>query len=503
MKRWLWSALGGLTGLLLWLWPQPAHAQINTYIPLLPGEEPKLCRFGVNGALGRYPVSDLRIGWYLDYQATRVVSPPQGITYYPMIRLEQLPEGNFDYSIFVNRAETNETQLQAVIEAHPGTYWFIGNEPDRRQHQDDLEPHVYAKAYEYLYHRIKEADPTAKIVAGGIVQPTPLRLQYLDMMVQSYYDQFKQRMPVDAWSFHNFILNEASCAYYSQFYPGDPNGLLNACWGADIPPGLNDIDGQRLDVQDNTSLQKFEEQVVEFRKWMAKWGYRNTPAFLSEFGVLMPAGIFNPDFDVTRVNNFMNETFNYLLTKKDLTLGYPGDDYRLVQRFSWYSVEDSIDHNGYLFDRNNPDAATSRTAYGDNFAAYTDNIAAEIDFKPLSVEMVNPPPLTGQGATTVTLEAVIANSGNLQTHMPAFVTFYNGDPVSGGVPLGAAQEIQLGGCGETTAVRFDWGGVTPGNYTIFVQVTTAVDEQVVDNNTASTQVQFATTRLFLPAVAAR
>jgi hypothetical protein len=489
------SIIGCLLGGILWMWPQIAHAQI-TYIPLLPGEEATLCRFGVNGALHDYPVSDLRIGWYVDYQATRITNDPQGISYYPMIRLEQLPGGNFDYSIFINRLETSDSQLQAVIDAHPGAYWFIGNEPDRRQFQDDLEPFVYAKAYHYLYHRIKGADPTAKIVAGTIVQPTPLRLLYLDQIVQSYFDQFKVRMPVDVWSFHNFVLNEASCAYYAQFIPGPD--LLNVCWGADIPPGITAVDGQRIDVQSNADIDIFKAQVVAFRKWMAKWGYRDTPAFLSEFGVLMPAGLFNPDFDVVRVNTFMNQAFDFLMNERDLTLGDPGDDYRLVQRFSWYSIEDSIDHNGQLFDRNNPNRARSRTPFGDNFAAYTARVDINTDFKALAVGPIDPPPLTSGGATTVTLEAVIANSGNGRNHAPAQVTFYNGDPRAGGVQIGASQEIQISGCGERATVRMAWGGVAPGDYTVFAQVTNFGDERTVDNNVVSGSVRFAEEQLFLP-----
>lgn len=46
-----------------------------------------------------------------------------------------------------------------------------------------MEPHIYAAAYHALYYLIKQADPTARVIAGTIVQPTPLRLRYLDMVL--------------------------------------------------------------------------------------------------------------------------------------------------------------------------------------------------------------------------------------------------------------------------------------------------------------------------------
>src|SRR5690606_26180851 len=155
-----------------------------------------------------------------------------------------------------------------------------------------------------------------------------------------------------------------------------------------------------------------QEQVIRFRSWLAERGYQNVPVFLSEYGVLMPSGLFSPDFTVDRVNTFMDASFDFLLTATDPEIGYPADGYRLVQRFSWYSMDDKIDHNGYLFDFDQP-AGTSRTAFGTNFAAYTSALSEEVDLYPVQLRMSGVPPLISRGATTLTLEASIANSGNL------------------------------------------------------------------------------------------
>jgi hypothetical protein len=410
------------------------------------------CRLGINGHLGSYPIRPLRLGWYLDYSALGSARFQDRISYFPMLRLAQIGN-NYTYSLFDDGQAISASQLQATIAARPGTYWFIGNEPDRRQLQDDIEPEVYARAYHELYHLIKGQDPTAKVVAGTIVQPTPLRLEYLDKVLQNYSQFFHTQMPVDAWAFHNFILNE------------DADD-----WGAGIPPGSNATKGIQVDVDETASVEIFKQQVIDFRQWMAARGYRNTPAFLSEFGVLFPNPPYE-EFTVDVVNEFMNETFTFLMNSTDPNIGYPGDENRLIQRFAWYSVDDNKSHNGHLFNRFE-DPATSRNEMGDNFVNFANAIEERVDFFPISGSVINQTPISAQGTTTVTLEAKIGNSGNLGTAALASVRFYNGDPNNGGVQLGTTRNLSLQGCGEFGAVQTEWPNVTPGNYTLYVQVTT-------------------------------
>ena len=481
------------------------------------GQAP-LCRFGVNvdNTLGSYAIQPLRFGWYVDYLARTTEARPTDADYYPIIRLEQVASteprvagssevgaSNSDsYNFSFNSARTPATfaQLDQLVAAHPGIYWFIGNEPDRRGFQDDIEPGVYAVAYHDLYYAIKAADPQARVVAGNIVQPTPLRLEYLDKVLEAYNAAYGTLMPVDVWGFHNFILNEASCTYYQQFFPGDPDGLLSVCWGADIPAGINATDGLRIDVQENDNIELFKQQIVAFRQWLADRGYRQTPVFLSEFGILMPQGIFNPDFDEARVNAFMTASFDYLLTATDENTGYPADGNRLVQRFSWFSIDEDTQHNGFLFDPSKP-AAQARTGMGDNYAAYTGSIADTVDVFPTRVTTVGPPAVSGQGVTTLTLEAVVANSGNLIRPTPVEVVFYDGEPGKGGQLIGVAQ-ANLRGCGETSTVRVAWPVTTPDDYDIYVQTVTPAMETNVANNVMHTPLTVVTGNhaLRLPAV---
>lgn len=495
LKRLLHS-LGGSALILtaLWFSAFPAHAQFS-YVPLLYNGPLPLCRLGINGALRSYPVKPLRIGWFLDYGAGARSVAVGDISYYPMLRLEQTSTG-YNYAFSSERVPATETQLRAAISTRPSSYWFIGNEPDRIRFQDDMEPHVYAQAYHDLYHLIKSVDPTAKIVAGAIVQPTPVRLQYLDLVLQSYYQTYKQKMPVDAWAFHNFILNEASCAHYAPFYP-NPLDLQQICWGAEIPPGVNATDGLRIDVQANDDFELFKQQVYAFRQWMADRGYRDTPAFLSEFGILMPPNLFEPDFTPERVNNFMNATFDFLMNTTDPNIGHPADNNRLVQRFAWYSVDDNVDHNGFLFDRTlSPEV--SLTPMGANFMEYSHAVEDDVDFYPTELSVMGAPPLSSQGTTTVTLQAIIANSGNLAVGKTATVRFYRGDPNNGGDQIGSEQTVRLQGCGDAKTVRLEWGAVTPGNYEVYVEVLTSYNERNESNNLRSTTVTFSNEQILLP-----
>jgi hypothetical protein len=404
-----------------------------------------LCRYGVNvvGSIEALNIASLRMGWYLNYTATPSPGQPGGAKFAPVIGLQQVGSNGYSYSPSGN-------QLQQSILANPGAAWFIGNEPDRRYYQDDMEPHVYARAYHELYYLIKATDPTARIVAGNIVQPTPVRLLYLDMVLSSYAQIYGQAMPVDIWGIHGFILNEVSCDHHP-----------DNCWGAGIPPGIDWATGEVLSIDDNDSYELFKQGIVRFRQWMASRGYRNVPLYLSEYGVLMPPDYIEPP----RVKAFMSNTFNYLLNETHPQLGYPADENRLVQRFSWYSSADNT-FNGWLFDS----STNQRTEYGDHYAALTAPIQERINVYPVQIFTSPPAPFSQGENVTLTLKAEVTNSGNTVTMPQSIpVRFYLGNPASGGTQIGADQLVTtLPGCGSTTVVQVTWPNVPPGAYQIYV-----------------------------------
>ncbi|MGE5603343.1 MAG: hypothetical protein ACM30E_09845, partial [Nitrososphaerales archaeon] len=342
----LWPLAALLAGL-LWLgqvgW---SHAADTT----------PLCRFGVGAsqAIGSYPIGNMRFGWYADWGATLEPYRSPGMAYLPMVRFKMT--GPNTYS-----ATPTGQQLIDMARNNPGALWVVGNEPDRKLFQDGLEPQVYARAYHDLYYQIKAADPTARVAAGSIVQPTPLRLQYLDLVLNSYRAQFGESLPVDVWNIHAFILREMSCNY-------DPN----SCWGADVPPGIDAPYGMLYGIQDNDNIEVFKQFIGDFRQWMQSRGYQDKPLIITELGILMPADY---GFDTARVNAFMNKTFDYLLTAAGPS-GYPSDGNRYVQQFAWYSLDDTL-FNGPLFDNQ----TRQPTAFGQNYAAYTAQVASKINFQ--------------------------------------------------------------------------------------------------------------------------
>lgn len=446
---------------------QPAMAQApaesgetnqTIYLPSMNRDSNALCRFGVNkdvvftngdGATVRVNMAPLRAGWYISYSASsQAASVPPGVAFFPTVRVRQIGNtDDYEYSIYANHADTTEEMLKREIRRHPGAEWFIGNEPDRITipnvvEQDESEPHVYAKAYHDLYHLIKAEDPTATIIAGSIVQPTPVRIQYLDRVLAAYQQMYGVPMPVDAWATHNFILNEVR---------GD--------WGAEIPPGIDVNEGEVVSVYDLANVDTFVRQIQRFRQWLAANGYRNKPVYVSEYGILFPhdPAVYDWDYSPAVVNEYMDRTFDYMLNTVDPNLGYPADGNRLVQRFSWYSVHDGF-FNGDLHDKNGV-----LTEMGANYVAYTSGIASATDFYPVSFSATT-------SGNAINLTARIANSGNVAAPHTVIVRFYNGDPAGGGVQIGPDRVRELTGCGDNVYVTYRWEGPGSGPHNLYVEV---------------------------------
>lgn len=443
-----------------------------TYLPIISNGKPPQCRFGVNVIQNpaNVEIEKLNLGWYLNYNTNSSALLANSAAFVPVIRLSQTGQNAEDFSY-----SPNGTALMNAIAANPGADWLIGNEPDRADFQDDLEPHVYAAAYAELYNIIKTADPTARVFAGTIVQPTPIRLEYLDLVLDSYSAQNSgASMPVDGWSIHNFILNEVSCDY-------DPGN----CWGAEIPPGINADFGEILTIEDNDNMMLFTQRIENFRQWMADRGYVGLPLTVSEYGILMPDYL---GFDDGRVNDFMDATFDYMMTATDPQLGDPNDGYRMVQTWSWFSTGAVGDqYNGYLFEGEEDQYPWALSPMGQNYASYTKLLVPEIDLYPsrFVTETMNL-----SAPATISITAQVANSGSNVFGKDFVVRFYEGDPDAGGTQIGNTQSVSLKGCGYNTAVSVVWTDVPAGSYDLYVVVDddgviVETDEQ---NNRASLQI---------------
>ena len=329
-----WLLVSGVLACRPMLLTPPAEPLVPTPLPgisaptasaLAPAEMPPAPqhhreRFGVGvpiGPISDYVVENLGIGWYLDWNVRLAPARPAGIVFWQMVRLSA--KG------FRPDAET----IRAAARANPGSTWLIGNEPDVIW-QDNVTPERYAELYHELYGLIKEVDPGAKVAIGGVSQPTPLRLRYLERVLVAYQERFGRPMPVDVWNAHNFILREERDS-----------------WGVSIPPGFEEDAGTLYEIHDHDRLDIFRDQLIAFRRWMAEHGQRDKPLVVSEYGVLMPAEY---GFDQARVQAFMYDTFDLFLTLTDTELGYLADGNRLVQWWCWYSLADTMYPTGNLFD---------------------------------------------------------------------------------------------------------------------------------------------------------
>ncbi|HHY56594.1 MAG TPA: hypothetical protein GYA08_14295 [Chloroflexi bacterium] len=290
-----------------------------------------------------------RPGWYLTWSTnhrteslfwgltSRTVMdlPPAflGMEFTPMVRMKN------------GRLYPDTQTLHELARNHRGLTWLIGNEPDVRW-QDNTPPEVYAVAYHRAYTAIKSADPTAQIAIGGVSQVTPLRLAYLDRVWDFYQSLYGAPMPVDVWNMHAFVLREE-----------------RGGWGVNIPPGFYiDHRGELWEIDEHDNLTLVETQVRDMRQWMAAHGQQEKPLWITEYGILMPATY---GFDAARVIAFMEGSFDLFQSLRDPTTGLAEDDYRLVQRWNWYSARDSRYPTGNLFDNYG-----RSTPVGDAYWAY-------------------------------------------------------------------------------------------------------------------------------------
>lgn len=311
---------------------------LATWTPFDPIPQRESDRFGVcvsprYGTLEDLPPSGLRFGWYYDYQFQISPARPGGVQYAQLVWGYPPDWAKLAFAVLLNR----------------GSLWIVGNEPDN-QYQDGRTPQEYARVYHDVYWFVKRLDSAARVAVGGVSQPTPLRLQWLDMALSAYQERYGHPMPVDVWNIHASITREEQ-----------------GSWGSGIPVGLAATEGQLCTIEDSANADIFAEYIRTFRRWMRERGYQDKPLIVSEFGVLQPAEY---GFPPERVVEFMEKTCRFMLEASDPELGCPSDGYRLVQRWAWFSLNEppwdgasGQGFNGELLDRKTGTLTLTGRAY--------------------------------------------------------------------------------------------------------------------------------------------
>lgn len=351
---------------------RPQHAPFALPGPVAPAapDAPAVvpstnCRYGVSfireAQYSDWWIPTLGAGWYGTFTVYDTDQP--AAQFVPIIRLRQdfrdgvrLPTYTFSPSL---------EKLAPVIRNHPGALWLVGNEVEIDNfRQDNIMPDLYAHAYHEAYHFVKGIDPTALVGIGSVTMGTPGRLQYLDIVLDTYEQTYGLQMPIDVWNIHLYILAERTL-YGNNYADGkialgtDPELAFKSSASDPLkcpPPGLPDIpeNDPRPDVYckaEYDSVRIFREQVYNVREWMKERGYRDRPLIISEFGQLSsytnpmpncscehPQDEFGRCMCPERVTAYLQDTVEFLENAVDPELGYAADDYRLVQRWMWYSI---------------------------------------------------------------------------------------------------------------------------------------------------------------------
>jgi hypothetical protein len=442
-------------GLPLW-WLTQGLAQAHPPFPN--------CRLGaavVNNPITAYDYDDLNLGVYINYSTSASPLEPGGMEFVQTVRVHQK---KCDWCTWCRDCYATPYSytmspgagtLRDRVMANPGSIWFIGNEPDRRDWygggQDEIVPELYAQAYYEIGQVIRQADPTARLGIGGVVEGTPLRLKYLDRVWDTYQARYGRRLgdDVDVWNVHGFILRE------------EKNN-----WGAEIPAGLDDTYGLLIAPDDNDRLDLFQQQMIRFRQWMRDKGERDKPLYMTEYGINMPEYYVSAN----EVKAFMSGTFDFLLNYKDSDIGLPADDNRLVQHFMWYSLDDSKDAYERMEDYADSlfsSVTHNRLPYGDHWVAYVQdpthveahrpriNLQLRLSTAPIAVY-----DRVGTGSFTFTLHAQVSNSGNVATTTgdDLRISFWDGPPdAASSNQIGATQVVSdVPGCGGYRVAEIAW-----------------------------------------------
>jgi hypothetical protein len=118
----------------------------------------KMERFGITGSVRNASSAleaGLPFGAVLNWNVK--VNPPEDeFVFWQMVRTEE-----------AGIRRTTWEEIELAIQANPSSYWMVGNEPDVRW-QDSVTPQRYAEIYHEVYSFIKERDPEAKLVIGGV-----------------------------------------------------------------------------------------------------------------------------------------------------------------------------------------------------------------------------------------------------------------------------------------------------------------------------------------------
>jgi len=192
----------------------------------------------------------------------------------------------------------------------------------------------------------------------------------------------------------------------------------------------------------------------------------------------------NPAMPITittaRVQNFINNSLDYMLTAKDSGLGYAADDYRLVQRWYWYSLDD-YNFNGPLFTLNHSALSALGNTWA-NYASDASKFAPALNFKMLGAGYTLGAP-DSSGTLTATINVQLSNSGSQNWTSPVSVTIALPDDT----PLASVLIHNVRGCGMKSSAQLVLPNITN---TLFLKAVVDPTNSTPDSNLADNSINF-------------
>ena len=315
----------------------------------------------VSQSLGDYAAVPLRVGWYSDgsYATNPTMPEDTSLAYVQLLRV-----GDSDWP-------PDWSSVQNAVTLNTSALWIVGQEPEC-PNGDALTPEIYAQRYRQVYTRLKGWDLSARIAIGAIAEPTPLRLLWLERTLAAHAQMYGEAMPIDVWNIHVQALPEGL----------DLGDGYDPTVGAGIPVGIDwkseGVLPRRYVPSDSVDVELFKAMVRDFRVWMNDQGEAGKELMISGMGVSVPSSDLVTGDERTfvgdqRIEQFMVDAFDWLLTAADQESGRAQDDHHLVQRWAWFSL------NGSFRGEDNPmggngslcDYRTGRpTRFGHRFIAY-------------------------------------------------------------------------------------------------------------------------------------
>lgn len=446
------------------------------------------CRYGlIAGENDGWTIADTGAGLFYKFNDLTWYGPmPENNA--EQIRMIRTKQKKTNTGQYLQEWYTNfplDQTLADLINANKGNMWILGNEIERGPNPGDINPknlatddihaEVYVQAYHDTYNFIKSIDPTARIANAGLIQVTPMRLQYMNMVWSAYLQKYGEPMPVDVWTIHAYVLPELD-------KDGNANNIASVALGTDPSIGKRASGGDGslcpnenvYCLAEHDDLSILQNQVITMRQWMKDHGQQNKPLMITEYGTLysyttgtgtcLIKDEFGNCFTPQRVSQFMLGSFDYFNNAADPNLGYSLDRNKLVQQWVWFSAKSNNGNSGNLLRGD----GKKYTALGETFKSH---IQGEALYRNLFIENISGMQLSQQGSTyTARLSVQFRNDGNTAVDKPFDVTFYS--DAARTKPIGTVTiDPLVRGCSTRSyTAEVNWPNLSAGTHQFWVML---------------------------------